>query len=288
MIVARRRRIIVGRQRPIVRRQLRAVDRQRRTVRRHPSAIRRRRQAIARRLSLACVPTIYSPPAIQIRRWRVQHEPSQAAPLPTLVELDWARDLFNKIEPRAFFYRSVTKLVAAVLGEDARSVNVDELVVALMMLLTTWNRNYYRFKNRMNLEDHFAELEAAIEKHLHRLIEFRRMRLDDVAELPEGEIEAIFRDFDDVLGRVGAAKCLHLLAPRFFPLWDQAILQRGYRMESGPYRKSSDAERYVAFMRITKNQLEQFDDLSGVGDDALKRLDEYNYVRFTKKLQPPI
>jgi hypothetical protein len=206
-------------------------------------------------------------------------------PMPTLAHLQKAREEFKKIEPRDFFYWSVTKLVAAVLDTESRSDKVDELVRALMMLLMTWNRNYYRFfsdrKPGMTLEEHFEELERAISKHFDRLIEFRSQRIHDTAEIPEHDVRDIFRDFTDVLGRVGAAKCLHLLAPRFFPLWDAAIL-RGYEMEKEKFRHRTDAERYVAFISISKSQIDSLGDFSSFTDNPLKSLDEYNYCRFTK------
>ncbi len=208
-------------------------------------------------------------------------------PMPTLAHLRKAREEFKRIEPRDFFYWSVTKLVAAVLDTELRTGMVDELVRVLMMLLTTWNKNYYRFFNNrkrgMTLEEHFAELEAVISKHFDRLIRFRSQRIHETAEIPEQDIRDIFEDFTDVLGRVGAAKCLHLLAPGFFPLWDAAIL-KGYGMEKNEYRHRTDAERYVAFIRISKVQIDNLGDFSSFTDNPLKSLDEYNYCRFTKNV----
>jgi hypothetical protein len=135
----------------------------------------------------------------------------------------------------------------------------------------------------MSLDEHFAELETAISKHFLRLTEFRNLRIHKVADLPERDIRDIFQDFANVLGRVGAAKCVHLLAPGFFPLWDAAIL-KGYGMEKAPYRDRTDAERYVAFLRITKAQVDKLGDISSFTDNPLKSLDEYNYCSFTKKL----
>ena len=69
----------------------------------------------------------------------------QKQPMPTLAHLQKAHEEFKRIEPRDFFYWSVTKLVAAVLDTEDKICSVDELVRALMMLLMTWNKNYYRF-----------------------------------------------------------------------------------------------------------------------------------------------
>jgi len=53
-------------------------------------------------------------------------------PMPTLTHLNKARKEFKAIEPRDFFYWSVTKLVAAVLVAERSAHVVDELVRALL------------------------------------------------------------------------------------------------------------------------------------------------------------
>lgn len=208
-------------------------------------------------------------------------------PMPTLEDLKKARDEFEKIEPRDFFYWSVTKLVSAVVDGEAETVKIDELVSALMMLLTTWNKNFYRFfadrKPGMTMKEHFIELEAVIRKHLAILIELRKQTIGQSGQLQEQQVIEIFRDFTSVLGRVGAAKCLHLLAPSYFPLWDANILH-GYGMEKGKYRHLPDEARYLEFMKITKTQLDNLGDLLGLSN-PLKSLDEYNYCRFTRNVR---
>ena len=212
---------------------------------------------------------------------------SMSYPMPTLAHLLKARKEFKKIEPRDFFYWSVTKLVAAVVDTKSRTETVDELVRVLMMLLTTWNKNYYRFFDRrqpgITLEKHFRDLELVISKHFDRLIKLRGQKIHRITEIPGQEIQVLFGDFARVLGRVGAAKCLHLLAPNLMPLWDAAIL-KGYGLEKAPFRKRTDAERYVAFMRISKSQIDNLGDFHSLTDNPLKALDEYNYCRFTKKV----
>lgn len=208
-------------------------------------------------------------------------------PMPTVGHLQQAHEEFKRIEPRDFFYWSVSKLVASILDVESKADVVDELARALMMLLMTWNKNYYRFfekrKPGMTLEEHFTELEGAISTHLPCLTQFRRQRLQDVDQIPEREIRKIYDSFHKVLGRVGAAKCLHLLAPGLLPLWDAAIL-RGYGLEAGKFRVALDGDRYIEFLRITRAQLAKLGDFGTSTENALKWLDEYNYCVFTKKL----
>jgi len=66
-------------------------------------------------------------------------------------------------------------------------------------------------------------------------------------------VERLLGDFEKVLGPVGAAKALHLLAPQFFPLWDRAIAKT-YGL---PLReRGKNADRYRRFIEITKQQYE--------------------------------
>lgn len=79
---------------------------------------------------------------------------------------------------------------------------------------------------------------------------------------------------------VAAAKALHLLAPAFFPLWDERIAKAyGCNYSADP------VDAYLRFMQITRCVLiEHATTLAGMqdGKSQLKVLGEYNYARFTK------
>ncbi len=94
-------------------------------------------------------------------------------------------------------------------------------------------------------------------------------------------ITTIFTDFEAVLGPVGAAKCLHLLVPRFFPLWDRKITE-GYGL---PLRgRGRNGERYCRWMAITKEQCAAFGGEQALGRNPVKAIDEYNYITYTLEL----
>lgn len=100
-----------------------------------------------------------------------------------------------------------------------------------------------------------------------------------------------------------AAKSLHILAPSFFPLWDQEIAKGcGFSW----YRPERDAAKYVAFMGYTQTAIasleRQFTDggrpsglptarslapslskRAGRPKTMLKFLDEYLYAKHTKR-----
>jgi len=78
---------------------------------------------------------------------------------------------------------------------------------------------------------------------------------------------------------VSAAKALHLLAPKFFPLWDDKIA-RAYKCNYN----TNPAEKYISFCKITKTMADKVKDYDIQSDRAIiKLLDEYNFSKYTKK-----
>lgn len=72
---------------------------------------------------------------------------------------------------------------------------------------------------------------------------------------------------------VSAVKVLHLLAPNFFPLWDDRIA-RAYEC----YYDVNPAEKYILFCKLTKTMADRVRHYSDRLDKTLlKLIDEYNY-----------
>jgi hypothetical protein len=111
------------------------------------------------------------------------------------------------------------------------------------------------------------------------LITFRQRSIQSLKQEDESEVVHVFKAFEEVLGPVGAAKCLHLLAPRFFPLWDRAIAD-AYSLPLRP--RGRNAERYWRFMGIVKKQVQSLGGEQAIGRNPLKAIDEYNYCKHTK------
>jgi len=192
---------------------------------------------------------------------------------PTIQDIEAARLAFEANEPRDLFYRAATELVALALGGKT-SLSVAE---ALAVLLQTWNKMFYQYR-RFDSR-HFADIERLIRDHHSILITFRQRSIQSLNREDESKVVRVFKAFEEVLGPVGAAKCLHLLAPCFFPLWDRAIAA-AYGL---PLRqKGRNAERYRRFMEILKEQVQSFDGEQVIGRNPLKAIDEYNYRRHTK------
>ncbi len=203
---------------------------------------------------------------------------AQQVIVPSLQDLSSGHRVFAARESRDVFYRIATEAVErSLIGES--SLSVPE---AIAVLLETWNAAYYRFRpgDRERLIDDLKEL---IDAHSGPLAEFRTKTLSAFTRADEPVVYRLFRAFRGKLGAVGAAKALHLLAPRFFPLWDTSIAV-AYEMGQ------MDAKGYLEFMALTRTQVRALGGEAAIEDavkpttgvHALKLLDELNYSRFSK------
>ena len=189
-------------------------------------------------------------------------------------ELKKARKAFEANEPRNLFYRAATELVDLAL-QGATSLTVAE---ALAVLLQTWNKAYYQYRKFDSV--HFTDIENLLAENKLLITGYRPRTIDQLDEADGTTIKTLFQSFERVLGPVGAAKALHLLAPNFFPLWDRAIA-KAYDLKLG--RAGSNGERYWQFLSISKRQCLNLRRDNPNCHDPLKSIDEYNYCRYTKK-----
>jgi hypothetical protein len=136
---------------------------------------------------------------------------------------------------------------------------------------------YFRFKKfdaRL-----FSEIEELLRHHSDEMATLRSRSIEGLEEQEERKMVAMFQSFESVLGPVGAAKALHLLAPHLFPLWDRAIARAhgGALGKTGTY-----GERYWEFMRSTQEQCRKLRGAGWKSGNLLKALDEYNYCKYSK------
>jgi hypothetical protein len=194
----------------------------------------------------------------------------------SIADLKAAHEAFEVVEPRGVFYRAATELVALTL-QGYSSLTVAE---ALAVLLQTWNKNAYRFKKRTFDARHFDEIEALLRRHEGPLAAYRAQKLEHLDPEIRADVVAMFERFEGVLGPVGAAKTLHLLAPALFPLWDVAIARgRGLPL----LRAGANGDRYWQFMLLVRAQCLDLRRQGATGN-LPKLIDEYNYCRYTKKV----
>jgi len=193
---------------------------------------------------------------------------------------------FEDLEPRDSMYRVSTFLVREWWNEPAR------LVEALSVLLLVWNSNFYRFGGGGFNEQ---MLENCLRTNQESINTFRDRDISSLNEADHVNIQRLFialsealkRTSDGVESPVSAGKTLHLLAPNFFPLWDQYIAP-AYQC---PYQNEVACVAYIAFSQRIRDLIAPLKlELAGQQSTQkewlskktlLKRIDEYNYVTFT-------
>ena len=103
------------------------------------------------------------------------------------------------------------------------------MAIGVGALLLTWNRAFYRFGSF-----DFDKLENCIATNFEKLNSFRNRYITSLSKSDDKDISYLFKEFLEALqidsgkysGRkspVGVSKALHLLAPNFFPIWDNRI-----------------------------------------------------------------
>jgi hypothetical protein len=192
----------------------------------------------------------------------------------TQEQLQEAHRAYAELEPRDLFYKAATELVRLVFEGKTKLT----LAEALAVLLQTWNKAFYRytpFDSR-----HFDEIEGLLNRHWQVIEGFRVRTIESFSTDDKEPVSKIFSEFEEVLGPVGAAKSLHLLAPEFFPLWDRTIAEA---CRCALKKKGQNASSYLRFMEMMQEQIRNLGNETGIDQNPLKTLDEYYYCKFTKK-----
>jgi hypothetical protein len=197
----------------------------------------------------------------------------------SLAELKAGCAEFKKRERREPMYTVATFLLKEFWGNPAK------VAEGLGVLLSIWNSAFYR-----NGPFDYEVLGRCVAKNQAGLDAFRNRNILTHSPKDNKQIRALFQDFLDALricegkckGRgspVGIAKALHLLAPGFFPLWDDKIA-RAYDC----YYSDDPAGQFMAFfakMKVIAAALAP--KVSLEGKTLLKLIDEYNYAKFSKE-----
>ena len=198
--------------------------------------------------------------------------------MPTPRQLTRARALFEKNEPRDLFYRVALDLLRR--ARSGRGAFTDAEAIAVV--LQTWNRRFYISTGIPFDAKHFADIEALLDRHHAALRSYRTRPIESLTSHEQGDIEAMFDDFDRLLGPPGAAKTLHVLAPRFFPLWDRLIAQKAASIWFG--KRGTNSRRYWRWMLQMQRECKELGGEAAWGPELLKRIDEFYYCRFTFKV----
>ncbi|HEY5181426.1 MAG TPA: hypothetical protein VIJ07_16910 [Dermatophilaceae bacterium] len=189
--------------------------------------------------------------------------------LPSDVEVAASRRIYLEAEPRDLTYKVARHLVDQWYAGDRTFSRADGVAI----LLASWNAGFYRFRPAAG-RTLVADLATLIDRHDDTVRWARLRNAADYDPAVDGErVEVVFRDFVNVLWPVGTAKALHVLAPTFFPIWDESIAA-AFRLRLSP--PAASVASYLRLMAIAS----RFAKASGF-EDALKALDEWAYVKFT-------
>lgn len=184
-----------------------------------------------------------------------------------------AHQKFLENEPRDLFYRAAIHLV----DEAWNNQGALTLAEAVSVLLQTWNRSFYQYRRFTN--EHFADIERLLQTQGATFQPYRAREISSLQDNEEETIVKLFQSFESVLGPVGAAKTLHLLAPKFFPIWDRTIaVAYGFCLS----QTGTNGSKYFAFAKCQKQQAENLAGNLPNGLTAIKAIDEYNYCRFSR------
>lgn len=162
--------------------------------------------------------------------------------------------------------------------------NPEEMAQGIGLLLQSWHQSFYRFGNYdCNL------LIRCIERNFEIINKFKDRDISSLLNNDEPEIKALFNQFLDALrggnrkSPVAVAKSLNLLAPKFLPLWDSYIAP-AYGYVWGGILTEFAATYYISFCWKMKEMAEKIKDCLPNPDNRsiLKRIDEYNYSKYTK------
>jgi hypothetical protein len=207
---------------------------------------------------------------------------NSAMKIPSPEEFRRGYQEFQRREKRDAMYKIASFLVDHFWGKPA------EMADGLGVLLLTWNQALYRYGSF-----DFDKLEKCIADNLYLLGRYRkRSILDYSASSDDKDITLLFQEFlsalkisggskDGAQSPVATAKALHLLAPNYFPLWDDQIA-RAY----GCHYSCNPSAKYLAFIGLCKQIAEVLQpamDSQEMGKTILKLIDEYNYAKYTKR-----
>jgi hypothetical protein len=185
---------------------------------------------------------------------------------------------YERREKRDSMYKVATFLVSHFWSDP------DDMADGLGVLLLTWNQAFYRYGTF-----DFDRLERCIGSNLSTIETFRQREIPSLSEGDEDQILQLFGHFLEALeiasggskgkrSPVAVSKALHLLAPGFFPLWDEKIAR-----EYGCYYSIEPGDKYVDFcwiMRAIAKVVSAY--IDSPHRTLVKLIDQYNYSRFTR------
>lgn len=193
--------------------------------------------------------------------------------IPSQEEFRNGYEAYNERERRGFVYFEALEIVTENWG------NSELMARGVQRLVRSWNRFYTNFSLSSLthfMDDNIEHLNTYKGKHILDLSEADD---DHIRQLFQKLLQALKREADGRLSPVSVAKAFGLLAPNFLPIWDSTI---AYRYDCW-YFSDTDGSPYLRFCYKMKLLSERVRGYVLQPDDRalLKRIDEYNYAKYT-------
>lgn len=149
--------------------------------------------------------------------------------------------------------------------ENITEDNIKRLQQVVKDYLYQWGR-MQQLLGRPDYRDHWVSYVVKEIVSNQKLKDFRDKDLvDEKLEEIKEDIKKCYKKFENIVGRIGASKILHLVCPHFFPLWDN-IIANAHRNEFKTKIQFATSEEYYRFMLtiqyFLKNHEEIFSSLA--------------------------
>lgn len=185
---------------------------------------------------------------------------------------------FYKVAKRDVAYRVGQKII----GESWNDSSPFTITEGVLTFILIWNMEAYgrgKYPKYENIESFIQENKPVLNKLRKRvLLSFNEDDEAIVRDLYEKLLEA--GRYGKKKTKVGTAKALHILAPKFFPIWDSKIIKA--------FKVGKD---YIKFMKKIKNIVNHiiegyFNEFNVSKEEAIKRIIEScsEYSRYRKTL----
>lgn len=159
----------------------------------------------------------------------------------------------------------------------------------IILMLSTWNIASFRYYVK---DFPLEEFKEALEKSNFNY--FKNKQFEEAFDKEtENEMKAIYKILSDVKGikYVGASKILHFMCPKFFVMWDNAILN-GYKKEERERLTVKKLPKnhlnttpigYLNFMKLMQEKYNnnEFKNLD-LKDGIPRAIDIYNYNEYSE------
>jgi hypothetical protein len=156
------------------------------------------------------------------------------------------------------------------------------MAAGIGLLLKSWHNAFYRFGPYDT-----TRLAVCIEENMAMLFTLHERAIDSFAPDDEPRVRSLFGAFTPALrggkkgeqtSTVATAKAMHLLAPGFLPLWDNAIAGAYEQFPMWSHNYVSFCWQMNELANAVQGYIENPDDCT-----ILKRVDEFNYAVYTRR-----